>query len=164
MIKLIAAVGRNRELGKRGNLIWQLKGDMAFFKTQTIGHIIVMGANTFRSLPKKLSNRIHYVLTTGSVKESDDGSVRVFSDFGKLFKEVNKLANKQDVFIVGGENIYKLFIDLADEILLTEIEAKDNCADVFFPCFEKSKYTRCVISSNEENGIKYTHVKYTRIQ
>lgn len=162
MIKLIAAVGKNRELGKRGKLIWQLKGDMAFFKTQTVGHVVVMGANTFRSLPKKLSNRIHYVLTTGSVKESDDGSVKVFSDFGKLFEEVSKLAKKQDVFIVGGENIYNLFIDLADEILLTEIADEDVCADVFFPRFDKSKYTKYVLASNEENGIMYTHVRYTR--
>lgn len=162
MIKLIAAVGKNRELGKRGKLIWQLKGDMAFFKTQTIGHIVVMGANTFRSLPKKLSNRIHYVLTTGSVKESDDGSVKVFSDFAKLFEEVSKLAKKQDVFIVGGENIYNFFIDFADEILLTEIDAEEGSADVFFPRFNKSKYTRHVLASNEENGIKYTHVIYAR--
>lgn len=150
------------ELGKKGKLIWQLKGDMAFFKTQTIGHIVIMGANTFRSLPKKLSNRIHYVLTTGSVKQSNDGSVKVFSNLDKLIEEVKNLAKKQNVFVVGGENIYKLFIDLADEILLTEIDAEDVCADVFFPCFDKSKYTRYVIFSNEENGIKYTHVKYTR--
>ena len=162
MIKLIAAVGNNREIGKRGKLIWQLKGDMAFFKTQTMGHIIVMGANTFRSFPKKLPNRIHYVLTTGSIKESDDADIKVFSNLGKLYEEVKELANKQDVFIVGGQNIYSLFIDLADEILLTEIDAEDDCADVFFPRFKKSKYTRCVLASNEENGIMYTHVRYTR--
>lgn len=161
MIKLIAAVGKNREIGKRGKLIWQLKGDLTFFKTQTIGHVVVMGANTFRSLPKKLSDRTHYILTTGSVQESDDGSVKVFSDFDKLFEEVNKLSKKQDVFIIGGESIYNLFLDSADEILLTEIDAVDGSADVFFPCFDKEKYIRCVLASNEENGIKYTHVRYT---
>ena len=162
MIKLIAAIGKNRELGKRGKLIWQLKGDMAFFKTQTMGHVIVMGANTFRSLPKKLPNRMHYVLTTGSIKESDDADIREVSNLGKLYEEVKALSNKQDVFIVGGANIYSLFIDLADEILLTEIDAEDAYADVFFPRFKKSKYTRHVLASNEENGIKYTHVRYTR--
>ena len=163
MIKLIAAVGKNKELGKRGKLIWKLKGDMAFFKTQTIGHTVVMGANTFRSLPKKLANRTHYVLTTGSIKESDDESVRVFSDFVKLLEEVKQLSKKQDVFIVGGANIYNLFMNFADEILLTEIDAKEAFADVFFPCFDKSKYTRCVLASNEENGIKYSHVRYVKV-
>ena len=162
MIKLIAAVGKNREIGKRGMLIWQLKGDMAFFKTQTMGHVIVMGANTFRSLPKKLPNRIHYVLTTGSISAKEDINVKVFSNLGKLYEEVKELAKTQDVFVVGGENIYSLFIDLADEILLTEIDAEDGCADVFFPRFKKTKYTRRVLSSNEEKGIKYAHVRYTR--
>ncbi|MBQ9699036.1 MAG: dihydrofolate reductase [Lachnospiraceae bacterium] len=162
MIKLIAAVGSERELGKKGELIWRLKGDMAFFKTQTIGRTVVMGANTFKSLPKKLHDRIHYVLTSGSVQDNDGNDVRVFTSVGKLFEEVKGQATNKDVFIIGGQTMYNLFLELADEILLTEIEATDKKADAFFPRFDKSKYTRYVIASNEESGIKYSHVRYVR--
>lgn len=162
MIKLIAAVGANRELGKSGNLIWKLRGDLAFFKTQTMGHIVIMGANTFRSLPKKLTNRMHYVLTHGSVKDTVQRDVRIFSSFEELLTEVKLQAKKQDVYIIGGATIYSQFMDYADEIILTEVDAKDADADVYFPVFDVTKYTRYVLASNEENGIKYSHVKYVK--
>lgn len=163
MIKLIAAVGRNRELGKQDSLIWHLKGDMAFFKTQTMRHTVVMGATTFKSLPKKLVNRTHYVLTKGSVQDTGNDDVMIFTRLGKLMEEVKEKSKTEDVYIIGGGTVYALFIDLADEILLTEIDAEEKRADVFFPKFDREKYTRHVLASNEENGIRYTHVRYTRI-
>lgn len=162
MIKLIAAVGTNRELGKNGTLIWNLRGDMAFFKTQTMGHIVVMGANTFKSLPKKLPMRVHYVLTRGSVQDKGETDVKIFKSFEELLKEVKLEAEKQDVYIIGGATMYKEFMQYAHEILLTEIEASDKAADVYFPNFDASRFTRCVLASNEEQGIKYSHVKYVK--
>ena len=162
MIKLIAAVGTKGELGKRNNLIWRLKGDMAFFRTQTIGHIVVMGANTFKSLPQKLPNRMHYVLTRGSLKNKDEDNVKIFTSLGRLFDEINHKAKKQDVYVIGGASIYSLFMELADEIILTEIDATDEHADAYFPKMDKTQFTRHVIASNEEDGIKYAHVIYVR--
>lgn len=162
MIKLIAAVGAKGELGKRNNLIWHLKGDMAFFRTQTIGHIVVMGANTFKSLPKKLPNRMHYVLTRGSVKDMDEDDVKIFTDIGQLLAEVRLNAKKQDVYVIGGASVYYLFMELAEEIILTEIDATDEQADAYFPKLDKTQFTRHVMASNEEDGIRYSHVRYVR--
>ena len=77
MIKIIAAVGKNLELGKAGDLIWQLPNDLKFFKLQTQGCAVVMGRNTFNSLPKKLPNRQHHVLTDYLVfnKATEDANI-----------------------------------------------------------------------------------------
>ena len=162
MIKIIAAVGANREIGHRNSLIWRLKGDMEFFKTQTLGHVVVMGANTFQSLPGKLKNRKHYVLSKKRSTEIEGEDVIVFDNLASLCEKVLHIAKTQDVYIIGGACVYGFFIELADELLITEIEASYDKADAFFPAIDKAKFARQVLGTNEENGINYTHVRYVR--
>lgn len=162
MIKIIAAVGKNLELGKKGDLIWQLPNDLKFFKEQTQGSVVVMGRNTFNSLPKKLPNRNHLVITDVDDFNKSIEDVDVFYNFAVLLSAVKKHAAKSDVFIIGGGSIYRQFIFYADELILTEVDAEDKEADVYFPAFDKELYERHVIASNEDNGIKYTHVRYVR--
>ncbi len=162
MIKIIAAVGAKNELGKNGDLIWHLPNDLKFFKEQTIGSAVVMGRNTFNSLPKKLPNRRHYVLTDSLAFNKDASDVIVYFDFDDLLKEVKRISETADIFIIGGASIYKQFIEYANEIILTEIDASDPDADAYFPYFEKEKYQRKIIASNEDKGIKYKHVVYVK--
>lgn len=162
MIKIIAAVGKKGELGKKGDLIWHLANDLKFFKEQTIGCPIVMGKNTFNSLPKKLPNRQHYVITDIPVFNKNVDDVKVYFDFDDLLLEIKKIAITRDVFIIGGASIYKQFLKYADEIILTEVYEEEWTADVYFPSFDKTKYIREYLDSNEEKGIKYDHVKYIR--
>ena len=99
MFTIIAAVGKNLELGKNGGLIWSLPNDLKFFKEKTNGKKVFMGLNTFRSLPKKLPNREHYVLT--DVKfESDDDINQVFNleEFIKVSKDL--LKDKGEFYMV----------------------------------------------------------------
>ena len=158
MAKLIimAAIGKNGELGKDNDLIWHLKEDLKFFKEKTINHKVVMGYNTFKSLPKLLVNRTHIVLTHHDIDNKD---VLVFNNFNDLINYLNNL--DEDVYIIGGSKIYDLFMPLVDELILTEIDDKRD-ADVYFPKFNKDDFLKRVIDSNEEESLKYKHVLYRR--
>lgn len=162
MIKIIAAVGKNLELGKKGGLIWNLPNDLKFFKEQTQGSTVVMGRNTFNSLPKKLPNRKHLVLTDVDDFNKPVDDVSLFYNIHDLLVEIEGRAIYADVFIIGGGSVYKQFIPFADELILTEVNAEDKEADVYFPEFDKELYERHVIASNEDNGIKYEHVRYIK--
>lgn len=157
-ITIIAAIGKNRELGKNNDLIWHLKGDLQFFKEITTNHKIIMGMNTFKSLPKMLPNRDHIILSHQNV--TIDGTT-IFNSLEELFGYLNKI--DEEVFIIGGASIYKLFIEFADELILTEIEAEDLNADVYFPEFNKEKYERIVLKENSDNDISYKHISYRRV-
>ena len=76
--------------------------------------------------------------------------------------EIRKHSENADVFIIGGASIYRQFVPFADELILTEVDAEAPDADVYFPAFEKAQYEREVVASNEDNGIKYEHVRYVR--
>lgn len=159
MIKIIAAIGKNNELGKNNDLIWHLPGDLKFFKQQTQGKIVAMGRNTFNSLPKKLPNRKHIVLTDIEDFNKDISDVEVIYNGMSFARKCLLEAEKEDVFIIGGASVYKMFISFADELYLTEIEAEAK-ADVYFPAFDKSQFNAEVLGKGEDNGIKYTHVRY----
>lgn len=154
---MIAAVGRNNELGYNNNLIWNLKKDMKFFKDTTTGHTVVMGDNTFFSLPSMLRNRKHIVLSFNRSDFPDDVIVlRSIDEFFKLSKTID-----DDIYVIGGASIYKAFINYADELILTEInDAK--LADVFFPDFNKEEYDIKMLGENIENDIYFKHVLYKK--
>lgn len=162
MIKVIAAVGKNLELGKKGGLIWNLPNDLKFFKEQTEGSTVVMGRNTFNSLPKKLPNRKHLVLTDANDFNKPVDDVDIFYDFETLLDEVIKQGADKDIFIIGGGSVYKLFVPFADELILTQVDAEDKEADVYFPEFDKTEYEKVVIAQNEDNNIKYEHIRYVK--
>lgn len=155
-IKIIAAIGKNNELGINNELIWHLKEDLKFFKEETMGHKIVMGYNTFLSLPKLLPGRTHIVLTH---HEIDNKEVIVFSNFEEVLNYLKAL--DEEVYVIGGASIYKLFLNVADELVLTEIDS-EALADAYFPTFNKEEYDKEVIDEHTENDISYKHVRYRR--
>ena len=156
---IIAAVGKNMELGYKNDLIWHIKEDMKFFKENTINHHVLMGKNTFISLPNMLPNRKHIVLTTFNKSNFPDEVIVVNSidEFNELKKEIN-----DDIYIIGGAKVYGEFINVADEIILTEIEDEFKEADVFFPKFKYEDYDKRIISENKNNNPMYKHVSYKK--
>ena len=158
MFTIIAAIGKNLELGKNGDLIWHLPNDLKFFKEKTTGHKIFMGRKTFLSLPKKLPNREHFVLTTSNT--NIDCEINIVNDLEKFVDE-NK-DTTEEIFVIGGAQVYKLMLPYVTKMFLTEIEDVSLDADVYFPKFNLGDFTRRVISSNEDNGVKYSHVEYIR--
>mgnify|MGYP000239424212 FL=1 len=156
MISIIAAVGKNNALGRGNDLIWHIKEDLKNFKDLTMGKYIVMGKNTYKSLPRHLEGR-KYIVLSSSLDNIDDGML--FKDFNKLLEFVKNL--DEEIMIIGGASIYKLFLPYANKLYLTEIDSEEQ-ADVYFPKFNKDDYTRSVVSNSEVNGLKYSFVIYER--
>lgn len=156
-ISMIAAIGRNNELGKGNDLIFHFHNDMVFFRKTTTGSTVVMGRKTFESLPKVLPNRRNIVISTNQNLEIEGAEVcSSIEEAMKLFE------NDEKVFIIGGGKIYSEFLGYADEMYLTEVEAECNDADTFFPVFDKSQWNRSVLAEHNENGIDYKHILYTK--
>lgn len=155
-ITIIAAVGKNYELGKNNKLIWHLPEDLKFFKEQTINKPIVMGKNTLDSLPKLLPNRLHLVLTHQNIEENEQ--LKVFHTKEKLLEYINNL---EEVMIIGGAKIYEEFIEYATKIILTEIDQEYD-ADVYFPKFNKDEWHSTEISTHIQDGVKYKHILYEK--
>lgn len=155
-ISLILSVGRNNEIGRGNDLIWHFHADMKFFRETTTGNTVIMGRKTFESLPKVLPNRKNIVISTDKDLKIE-GALVVHS-----VEEALEAAKDDNIFVIGGGKIYAEFLPLADKIYLTEIDDQCTDADTFFPAFDKSFYTRTVLGENEEDGIKFSHVLYTK--
>ena len=163
MLIMIAAIGKNNELGKDNGLIWSLSKDMKFFREKTKNSVIVMGRKTFNSLPRILPNRKHIILSQGKDfnKELDENVV-VIEDSEKLIRYCKELAQTEDVFVIGGASIYRMFMEFADRMYLTRIEQEDGSADVYFPEIDESKWEQTVLTEEEENGVRFAFVEYDR--
>ena len=153
---IIAAIGKNNELGKDNKLIWHLPGDLKFFKEKTIGKNIVMGRKTFESLPKMLPNRHHIVISTGNI---DNSEVEVYHSIEDFLKDYSYSG---ETYVIGGASIYNSLIDYVDMMYLTEIDKECLEADSYFPDFDREGWRSEVIGNNTENGISYKHVLYKR--
>ena len=146
-ITMIAAVGKNLELGKNNDLIWHFKEDMKFFKENTMGKPIVMGMNTLNSLPKLLPGRTHIVLTTKQ-NPSLDEQIVVVHTIDELLNYIEKYG--KEVMIIGGASVYKQMLEYSDKLILTEIDAEEKDADVYFPEFNKENWNSEVVGTHEE--------------
>ncbi|MBR2590717.1 MAG: dihydrofolate reductase [Clostridia bacterium] len=155
-IAMIAAVGRNNELGKNNDLIWHFKEDMRFFKETTTGCAVIMGRKTFESLPKALPGRKNIVLTNNIGYEAP-GAQTVATIQAAL-----DAADTETVFIIGGAAIYASFLPLADEIYLTEIDAECADADTFFPRFDKAQYTKSIMQTLCVNNTTLQFARYDK--
>ena len=151
MISIIAAIGKNYELGLNNQLLWHIPNDLKYFKELTTGKTVVMGRKTYESIGRALPNRENIVLTRQSIKIDN---VDVVNDYKKIL-------DLEDVFIIGGEQIYKLFLPYADNIYLTEI-AENKEADSYFPIFDKSLYTKEIVKTDSYNDINYSFVIYRK--
>ena len=156
-LSIIAALGSNYELGERNELIWHLPGDLQFFKEMTMGKTMVMGSNTFYSLPRMLPGRKHIVLTSKTIDIPD---VIIIHSKEELLEYLNEL--KQEIMIIGGSSIYRQFIEYADKMYLTHIDATRKTADAYFPRFNIDEWNSQVLKTGNDNGISYKHVLYRR--
>ena len=156
-ITIIAAVGKNGELGKDNKLLCHIPEDMSFFKENTINKPIVMGINTLKSLPHLLPEREHLVLTHQNIDPSL--GVRVFHRMEDLLFYVKSLDS--EVMVIGGAQIYSQMLEYADKMILTKIN-KDFDADVFFPSFDEDDWTINTLGEYEYEGLGYKRIVYKR--
>lgn len=126
---MIAAVGRNMELGKSGQLIWPIRADLKHFKELTTGHPVIMGRATWESLPKRpLPGRTNVVVTSDGAYEAPGALVAP-----SLPDALAACVGGEVPFVIGGATLYTAALPFATEIYLTEIDAVDPDADCFFP-------------------------------
>ena len=156
-ITMIAAIGRNLELGKDNKLIWPIKEDLKFFKEQTMNKPIVMGRKTLESLPKLLPGRKHIVLTTRDIANEE---ILVVHSIDELLNFIEDY--KEEVMIIGGASLYKEMLEYASKLILTEIDAEDKDADSYFPEFNRDLWDKEIISINNEHNPKYKHLVYKK--
>ena len=156
-LSLIAAIGKNNELGKDNKLIWRFHEDMKFFKDNTIGKPIIMGRKTLESLPKLLPGREHIVLSRSNI---DIEGIRVFHTKEELLGYVSTF--DKEFMVIGGASIYEQFIDNSSKMILTEIDAEDKTADVYFPTINQNEWDRKELYSVNEDDINFKHVLYKR--
>ena len=157
MISLIAAIGKNRELGRGQDLVFHIKEDMQFFKDTTMGHPILMGAKTFASIGRALPGRTNYVVTRHPEFLPDTVEpVRDLRQFLESWRD-----SEAELFVIGGAMIYSEALPYAKNLYLTEIDASAADADVFFPNFDQTKYSREVIKKGKDDDLTYSFVKYT---
>ncbi len=159
-LALIAAIARNNAIGFENKLIYWLPNDLKRFKELTTGHTIIMGSNTFRSLPKgALPNRRNIVL---SRKESGFPGCETFSSLEEALANCN---DTELVYVIGGEMLYRTALPLADILCLTEIDDTPKEADAFFPEFAKNEWE--VIEqeehlTDEKHPFNYRFATYLR--
>ena len=159
-LALIAAIARNNAIGNKNRLIYWLPNDLKRFKELTTGHTIIMGSNTFRSLPKgALPNRRNIVL---SRKESSFAGCETFSS---LDEALANCTNEEVVYIIGGEMLYRTALPMASILCLTEVDDTPKEADAFFPQFNRNEWE--VIEqekhdTDEKHNFNYNFVTYLR--
>ena len=155
MFSIIAAVGKNRALGKDNDLIFHIKEDMKFFRTTTKGHKVVMGRKTWESLPGKLKDRENIVISSEPVAEAD----QTVSNLEAYIKD--NIDSSEEIFIIGGGSIYSQFLPYAKNLYLTEVNASPD-ADIFFPRFDKKRYHRKTLQTGEQGDLTYKIIKYSK--
>ena len=157
-INIIAAVARNRAIGHQNKLIYWLPNDLKRFKALTTGHTIIMGRNTFLSLPKgALPNRRNVVLSTTQT---------VFpgcESFSSLHDALQSCSADEDIYIIGGAKLYNEAITIAHKLLLTEVDDTPDKADAFFPCYDGwAEKDRQCHKKDEKHDFDYCFVDYER--
>jgi len=129
MISLIAAIGKNNELGKKNALLWDMPEDMKYFRDTTRGHTVIMGQKTYESMGKPLPNRRNIVLTQDDAFYAEGIEIsNSLEDTLNSFKD-----GDEEVFVMGGGQIYKQSIEKADRLYITHIDMEDKEADTYFP-------------------------------
>ena len=161
MLSIIVAIANDNVIGKDNQLIWHIPEDLKRFKRITDGKTMVMGALTFESLGKVLPNRKHIVLCKGVDLECDDENVILLKELEELDKYIE---DDEEVFIIGGGTIYKLFMPMADKLYITKINQSFE-GDTFFPEIDENVWE--VVDKepglkNEENPFDYEYITYVR--
>lgn len=156
MIAYVVAYSKNRVIGKDGKLPWYLPNDIKHFKKITEGNTVVMGKKTYRSIGKPLTNRKNVVMTRS--KNFHPEGVEV------VHSKEEVLASKEDLYIIGGGQIYSLFFDVVDRLYITEIDTVVE-GDAFFPAWDRNQF-RLVDKKegilDEQNTYPHTFYTYER--
>lgn len=155
MIALIAAVAENRVIGKDGRMPWDIPEDLEHFKRLTMGNAVIMGRKTYEEIGRPLPGRRNIILSK-TRKFDGENCVTVSSP-----EEAIREAGNRDIFVIGGEEVFRMFLPLAEVLYLTEIE-REYEGDTFFPSFSLSEFERSA-ERRSETPVPHRYVTYRRV-
>jgi dihydrofolate reductase len=151
-LAILAAIGKNRVIGKNGKLPWHISDDLKRFKRLTTGHAVLMGRKTYESIGRPLVNRRNVVLTHRPIPGVET--------YGSLDEALQALASEERVFVIGGATLYSQLIEFADELYLTMVST-DVEGDAFFPPYEHL-LEKVFREGNREEHDSFTFVDYVK--
>lgn len=157
MISIIVAVGKNREIGCKNKLLFDIPEDMQRFKDVTKGRTVIMGDKTFKSIGKPLPGRKNIVVTLDKNYKAPGCETRYSLE--EVLNEAKK--TDEEIFIIGGGQIYKLSLPYADKLYITEVDYEVPDADTYFPDysdFKKIVYER----ESQDKNYKYKFLELMR--
>lgn len=152
-VSIIAAIGKNRELGKDNKLLWDIPEDMAWFREKTKGHPVIMGKHTFFSIGHPLPNRLNIVLTKDPAFHAD--GITVAQSLDDAIQKAKTAEGGDEIFIIGGANLYAQAVPMADKLYITNVDAADPAADVFFSEYT-SRFTKTEFTKTLKGTSGYT--------
>ena len=164
IISMIAAVSKNRVIGKNNDLPWKLPDDMKFFMEKTKGHHAIMGRKNYESIPykfKPLPNRTNIVVTR---QERFNAPGCIVVDSVEKGLDIARHGQEVEAFIIGGAEIYKLGMSYANRLYLTEINAEIQ-GDTFFPQYDKAHWreiSREHHKKDERHAYEFDFVVYSK--
>ena len=161
MLHMRAAVAKDGGIGKDKQLLCHISADLKRFKALTMGHAIIMGRKTFESLPGLLPGRQHIVLTGQPDYEKTHPGITVYHSVDEVCAHLDA---EQDYFIIGGASLYTAFMDTADSMYVTEIDASFP-ADTYFPSIRHEDWhvtERERHGTDEHNKYAYEFVRYVK--
>ena len=156
-ISLIAAAASNNVIGNNNKLPWHLPADFKFFKSKTLGHHIIMGRKTFESTGV-LKDRTSIIITRNKDFKIPEGCLIASS----IDKAISMIKNDDEIFIIGGAEIFKQVIEIADKIYLTRIHHEFD-GDTFFPQIDEKKWklaSRQDHQPDEKNKYPFSFLEY----
>ena len=162
-IALIVAMDKNRVIGKNGDIPWKgrLRADMEHFSLTTQGHVVVMGRKTWQSLPERfrpLPKRENLVLTRDT-RLNAKGCGEIYDP-----SVIERISDFREVFVIGGSEIYKMFLPVARRILVTHVETIVEGGDTFFPVILDEWFSKPIFQkkTDQQNQFNFNVVEYTR--
>ncbi|MEH7224390.1 dihydrofolate reductase [Bacillus sp. JJ1566] len=160
MISLLVAMDKNQLIGRDNDLPWRLPADLAYFKRVTMGHPIIMGRKTYDSIGRPLPGRENIIVTRDTSYTAEGCKViHSIDEIVKMNEEID-----QELFVIGGAEIFKAILPYSDRLYITEIEEEFE-GDTYFPAFDKSLWK--IISEekgirDEKNPYDYTFLVYEK--
>ena len=156
MISLIVAHDKNRVIGYENKMPWHLPGDLQYFKEVTMGKPIIMGRKTFESIGRPLPGRRNIVITRNKQYNSDG-----IETVSSLDEALMLTKNDEEVMIIGGEQIFRLALPLANRLYITQINAEFN-GDTFFPSYEGWQLVHCQNEIKSNDGYTFQYCIYEK--
>jgi dihydrofolate reductase len=157
-ISIICALAQNRTIGINNSLPWRLSEDLKYFRSLTLGHHILMGRKTYESIGKPLPGRITVIITRGNFPAPEGVEIA-----HSLNEAIEICGDDEEIFFVGGAELYGQALPLADRLYLTEIQA-EVVGDAWFPEFDRTRWRESSRDAHhdDKSGMRYDFVVYER--